>query len=86
MIKKYLVRTRALMVATILAFTTMACGVVSSEKVASNGAAQEAQKVAEEETTLENTMDSSAFGASTASDKEETVYIMTDANGTANEV
>ena len=86
MIKKYLVRTRALMVATILAFTTMACGVVATEEAANKGAAQDAEREAEEESTLESTMNSSAFGASTASDKEETVYVMTDATGAANEV
>ena len=86
MIKKYLVRTRALMVATILAFTSMACGAVTADDVASKGAAQEAATEKEEEQTLENTMNNSAFGTSSASDKEETVYVMTDANGTANEV
>jgi len=83
MIKKYLLRTRALMAAAILAFTTMACGVATADETAKSAVEEQLQ---EESDTLEETIDSSAYGASSASDKEETVYVMTDANGSANEV
>ncbi len=83
MIKKKLVRTKAAMIAIMLAFMTMACGVSNADKASNKQIEKQVQKESE---TLEDTMANSSFGTSNAAGKEETVYVTTDANGGNNVV
>ncbi len=92
MIKKYLIKTRAVAVACVLAMTTVmtACGTATTDTTAVESTADENETAdAEEEIEnsdgsdkLEETMTSSV-GTSQYddTDKEETVYVISDANG-----
>ena len=93
MYKKYLIRTRVVAVACVLAFTTMACGVAATDNAAdtsvsataSSGQQPAADKV--ENKTLESVINNGSFGQSSDDvNKEETVYVAGDATGANNTV
>ncbi|MCR5102485.1 MAG: hypothetical protein K6B41_14145, partial [Butyrivibrio sp.] len=88
MCKKYLMKTLSVITAFMLAFTTMACGAnTAKDETAISTEAAESAEEEQEEDTLTKTLESSGFGSSSSeADKEETVYVTTDANGTVSDV
>ena len=93
MYKKYLIRTRVVAVACVLAFTTMACGVAATGNAADTSvsatSSSEPQSAADkaESKTLESVINNGSFGQSSDDvNKEETVYVAGDATGANNTV
>ena len=93
MYKKYLIRTRVVAVACVLAFTTMACGVAATGNAADTSvsatSSSEPQSAADkaESKTLESVINNGSFGQSSDDvNKEETVYVAGDATGANNSV
>lgn len=92
MYKKYLIRSRAVAIACVLAFTTMACGTAtgsntSTSAVSAEASSQETASQKSESDTLQSTMSKGTFGnSSNDTDKEETVYVAGDATGAQDKV
>ncbi len=87
MCKKYLMKSLSVITAFVLAFSTMACGAktVTEDTAAVEASVEDTES--DEEDTLTKTLESTGFGDTTSNaDKEETVYVTTDANGTVSDV